>query len=128
MISFCREHNLILKVILEVVAIPSLAKLYEISSQVIKLGCDFLKTSTGKLPEQASTDHIATLLKAIKDSNTQCGIKIAGGIKDFNQAKKMILLAQKIVQRTVNKQWFRIGSSQLLENMIGNKKIKFQET
>ena len=114
----CKEHNLLLKVILETGALPSSEAIYQLSLDVIHHGCDFLKTSTGKIATGATIPAAQAMLTAIIDSQQHCGIKLSGGIKTPEQATSYIVLAEKMMGKTANKNWFRIGASSLLDLLI----------
>lgn len=114
---FCQRHSLSLKVILETGAFNSPESIYQLSLDVINTGCDFIKTSTGKIPLGATPLAAFSILKAIIDSNKPCGIKISGGIKTLEQANFYSNLAAHMLDRTVTNQWFRIGGSSLLDQL-----------
>ena len=114
----CEEHNLLLKIILETGAFSELNTLYELSCELLELKVDFLKTSTGKIPQGASFDAAFTLLSAIKDSGAGCGIKISGGVKTPEQARHYAYLAELILNKKINNNWFRIGASSLLNELL----------
>ncbi|MFY7697740.1 MAG: deoxyribose-phosphate aldolase [Legionella sp.] len=119
----CKNANITCKVILETGVYPSLSTVYEASSAIINTGCDFLKTSTGTIKPGATLPVAFTLLKAICQHNIDCGIKLSGGITTIKQAGQLINLAELIEQRSVNKHWFRIGASTLLDNLIARKQL-----
>lgn len=109
----CRQHQLLFKVILEVGAFPSIESIYQLSQQVIGNGCDFLKTSTGKIEKGATLEAVYAMLLAIKNSQTPCGIKCSGGIKTMDQAFNYVQLAQFMLNQTPHPSWIRIGTSAL---------------
>jgi deoxyribose-phosphate aldolase len=111
--ELCRSNQLKLKVIVETGAFSSLESLYDFCSDILAIGCDFLKTSTGKIAQGASLIAAFTLLTAIKDSHTACGIKVSGGIRSLETARSYANLAQIIRGEGIDKSWFRIGSSNL---------------
>ena len=113
-----KQHGLLFKVILETGALPSVETVYQLSGEVINSGCDFLKTSTGKIATGATIPAVTAMLSAILDSKKTCGIKISGGVKTIEQATDYIQLAQNIMGYAVDKQWFRIGASSLLDLLI----------
>lgn len=115
---FCHDHGLIFKVILETGTFPSLESMYQLSSELIQQGCDFLKTSTGQIPQGASTGAAYAILSAIKDSKISCGIKLSGGIRTKQQALEYIHLAEFMLKKKVDKHWFRIGASSLLDELL----------
>lgn len=103
-----------LKLILETGAMqePNLiAKACEIG---LLAGVDFLKTSTGKIPQGASLEAAEILLTALQQSGraSQLGFKPSGGIKTVQDAQKYIDLSAKIVGSDfINAAHFRIGAS-----------------
>ncbi len=94
---------------------PSLEFIYDLSTEIINKGCDFLKTSTGKIAQGATPSAAFAMLKAIKESKTSCGLKVSGGIKQPEQAFIYMALASHLLDRDLDKSWFRIGASSLLD-------------
>lgn len=114
--SLCKRYGLTFKVIIETGALPSNQLIYQLSLSIIDKGCcDFLKTSTGKIAQGATIPAAFSILQAIKDSQSTCGLKVSGGIKTPKQAWSYMTLAQKMLNRTLNSSWFRIGASSLLD-------------
>lgn len=111
--QLCKQHGRMFKVILETGAVQSIDKIYQLSCEVIEKGCDMLKTSTGKTPVGASLQAAFAMLTAIKDSQNNTGIKVSGGVRTFAQASAYIHLAERMLEQSVDKTWFRIGASQL---------------
>jgi deoxyribose-phosphate aldolase len=116
--QLCKNNHLTLKVILETGALSTMNLIYELSSELIALGCDFLKTSTGKIDQGASLSAVFAMLSAIKDSKSHCGIKISGGIKLPSIARQYSILAETVLDRKINSEWFRIGASSLLNELL----------
>jgi deoxyribose-phosphate aldolase len=116
--KLCASHNVQLKIILETGAFLEMESIYAVSKELINIGCDFIKTSTGKITQGASLAAAAAILSAIKDSGSTCGIKISGGIKTTVQAQSYAYLAEFVLEKTINKQWFRIGASTLLQELL----------
>lgn len=116
--QLCKQAGITFKVILETGALPSLAFIYQLSMAVIGEGCDFLKTSTGKIAQGATFSAAFAILKAIKDSKATCGLKVSGGIKKPEQALTYMALAKQMFDREPDKSWFRIGASSLLDELI----------
>lgn len=117
--SLCSKNHISFKVIVETGAFPTSESMYQLSRELIDLGCDFLKTSTGKIPTGATPMAAFSMLKAIQDSGSSCGIKVSGGIKEPEQAFLYMNLASHILKRDLDKTWFRIGASSLLDALIG---------
>ncbi len=110
----CQAHQVIFKVILETGAFANMDDIYQLAVLLIKQGCDFLKTSTGKITQGASVPAAFALLSAITDSGAPCGIKLSGGIKTLQQASIYMQLAESMHGAPLNANWFRIGTSQIL--------------
>lgn len=116
-IDLCKKFKLSSKIILESGIFPEMQEIYEVSKSLINLGCDFLKTSTGKVTQGASLPAVFTMLSAIKDSNKICGIKISGGVKTEKQALNYAKLAELMMNAKIDKSWFRLGASSLLAEL-----------
>lgn len=111
--QLCHKHKKIFKVIIETSMLQSPETIYTLSSELIQQGVDFIKTSTGKTPVGATIEASFAILLAIKNSKANCGIKVSGGIKNFQQASNFIQLAETVLEKNVSQNWFRIGASNL---------------
>ena len=81
----------------------------------IDAGVDFLKTSTGKVPVNATPEGASAMLDAIVAAGGRCGLKVAGGIRTLAQARAYIELAQsRLGSDWVRPDRLRIGASGLL--------------
>lgn len=116
--ELCKAHNLRFKVILETGALPSIDVVYELSKAIINEGCDFIKTSTGKIAEGATIPAVFAMLAAIVDTGSSCGVKVSGGVKTPGQAFEYAKLAERMLEQRVSSTWFRIGASVLLDVLI----------
>lgn len=117
LINHCHHKQLRVKVIVEVSAFSNHTQLYTLSRQVIEQGCDFLKTATGR-KGNPTVLAVKTLLEAIKASDLSCGLKISGGIKTPELAFFYMHLAQAFLDKPVDKSWFRLGASQLINALL----------
>ncbi len=134
-----KQYGKLFKVILETGALPSEDVIYQLSLDVLHSGCDFLKTSTGKIAIGATIPAATAMLHAIKDAKMASvnvpsdsteprplgsgaplanakvtwGIKLSGGIRTSEQAEQYMKLAEQIIGASVNKHWFRLGVSRL---------------
>lgn len=112
--------NKTLKVIIETGEIKD-SELIELASDIcVRNNVDFIKTSTGKVPINATLKASEIILKTIKQSGKKCGFKASGGIKTIAEATQYIKLASKIM----GKEWitpdnFRFGTSSLLYDILG---------
>ncbi len=117
--QYCQINQKKLKIILETGAFASTDHLYTLSLALINIGCDFLKTSTGKIETGATLEAATAMLSAICDSHKKnTGIKISGGIRTLEQAQSYIDLAEKTLQKPATASWFRIGTSGFKTNAI----------
>lgn len=114
----CAQNTLQLKVILETGAFPNIASIYQLASELIPMGVHFLKTSTGKTTHGASLSAVFALLAAIKDAGSNTGLKVSGGVKTVGQALAYARLAELMLAKTISPDWFRIGASSLLDNLL----------
>lgn len=114
--ALCKKNNIVFKVILETGAWSCLQTIYQVSRELIDMGCDFLKTSTGKFTTGATPMAAFTILQAIKDSGlSSCGLKVSGGVREPEQAFLYMNLANQVLEQELDKSWFRIGASSLLD-------------
>ena len=118
-----------LKVILES-GILSPDQIWQASNLSMNAGADFIKTSTGKLPQAATPEAALIMCLAIKqhfeETGKKIGFKPAGGIVTPEDA----ILYLTIVKEILGGEWltpelFRLGASRLANNLLG--KIKGSE-
>jgi len=111
-----------LKVILET-GVLSPDQIWQASLLAMEAGADFIKTSTGKLPQAASPEAALIMCLAIKqyyeETDRKIGFKPAGGIVTPDEA----MLYLTIVQEILGNEWltpelFRIGASRLANNLL----------
>ncbi len=125
----------ILKVIIESgeLAEPDLIK--QASTIAIQAGANFIKTSTGKVPVNATLEAAEIMLNCIKELNPACGFKAAGGVRSTEQAADYIELANGIMGADwVTQAHFRFGASGLLASLqatlggetVGGEKVERQ--
>ena len=119
----CKEacgSDVLLKVIIETGELKDPALIRKASEISIAAGADFIKTSTGKVPVNATPESARIMLESIRDSgNTQVGFKPAGGIKTAEDAAFHLDLADEIMgPGWVNRGHYRFGASSLLGNLL----------
>ena len=112
-----------LKVILETGELKTSSNIRKASDIAIAAGADFIKTSTGKIPQAATLEAFIIMLDAIKEhfdkTGKMIGIKPAGGIRDAEEALKYLLVLEKVLgEKWMNNTWFRIGASSLANNVL----------
>lgn len=113
----CGER--VLKIILETgeLAEPSLIR--RAAEIAIESGADFLKTSTGKVPVNATPEAARILLETIRDSGREVGCKVSGGIRTTAQAREYLNLAAEIMGPDwIGPDHFRFGASGLLDDLL----------
>lgn len=105
----------LLKVILETGELQDAGIIATAAEVAIGAGADFIKTSTGKVPINATPEAAKLMLQSIKATGGQCGIKIAGGVKTLEEAARYVTLAEEVMGTDwVTPDRFRFGASGLL--------------
>src|ERR1700694_976310 len=87
-------------------------------------GADFIKTSTGKEPVNATLPVGVVMVRAIRDyyeqTGYQIGFKPAGGIRSAKESLDwLILMKEELGNAWLNNRLFRIGASGLLFGLEG---------
>ncbi len=111
-----------LKVILET-GVLNVDQIWQASILAIEAGADFIKTSTGKLPQAASPEAAFVMCLAIKqhfeETGKKIGFKPAGGIVTPEDAILYLTIVQEILGNDwLNPELFRIGASRLANNLL----------
>jgi len=94
-----------------------------VASQVCMMaGSDFIKTSTGKEPVNATIPYGLVMVRAIRDYQERTGHKVgfkpAGGIRSAKQALDWLLLMKEELGREwLDASLFRLGASALLTDI-----------
>jgi deoxyribose-phosphate aldolase len=113
--------GLLLKVILETGELITPALIARASTLALQAGADFLKTSTGKTPVNATPEAAQVMLATIAASPTardHVGFKASGGIRTAQEAIVYeALVEQHLGPQALGPQRFRIGASSLLNNI-----------
>lgn len=82
-------------------------------------GASFVKTSTGKVPVNATPDAATTILNAIKESGEAVGFKVSGGVKTTEDAAHYLSIADQIMGPDwVSQDSFRFGASGVLDALL----------
>lgn len=117
----CAAADVLLKVIIETGELKEEALIRTASEIAIDAGADFIKTSTGKVPVNATPEVAAIMLQVIRDKGVQqqVGFKPAGGVRTAEDAA----LYLKLAGDTLGEGWadarhFRFGASSLLANLL----------
>jgi deoxyribose-phosphate aldolase len=100
-----------------VLADPALIR--RASELSIDAGADFIKTSTGKVPVNATLEAAEIMLTVISEKNPKVGFKPAGGVRDAAQAAEFLGVAERILGADwVSPRTFRFGASSLLNSLL----------
>ncbi|MBN9292501.1 MAG: deoxyribose-phosphate aldolase [Flavobacteriia bacterium] len=115
--------NKLLKVILETGELENMENIRLASDIAIAAGADFIKTSTGKIPQGASLEAVYVMLQAIrahyKKTGRMVGIKPSGGISNAETAAHYIVLTETILgKQWINNRLMRFGASSLAGNVL----------
>ncbi|MGL4734987.1 MAG: deoxyribose-phosphate aldolase [Enterovibrio sp.] len=120
----CKEAcgaQVLLKVIIETGELKSAELITRASQIAIEAGADFIKTSTGKVPVNATLGSARIMLGVIKQMNVaeKVGFKPAGGVKTAQDAAQYLALAEEILgAQWIDSRHFRFGASSLLDNLL----------
>jgi len=121
LVKACKEAcgDILLKVIIESGELKTAELIQKASEIAINAGADFIKTSTGKVPVNATLEAAEIMLTVIKEKNQNIGFKAAGGVKDAKSAKAYLDLTREILgDDWVKPEHFRFGASSLLNNLL----------
>ena len=112
-----------LKVILETGELANYDQVRRASLIAMFAGADFIKTSTGKAPTNATLPVTLVMLEAIRDfhhaTGKKIGMKPAGGISNAKLALAyLVLLYETMGPEWMNPELFRFGASTLLNDVL----------
>lgn len=108
-----------LKVIIESGELKTPELIKQASEISIAAGADFIKTSTGKVPVNATLEAAEIMITAIKESGKSVGFKAAGGVRSAEEAADYLALAERIMGKAwVTPENFRFGASSLLNSLL----------
>mmetsp|Transcript_18646 Transcript_18646/g.47388 ORF Transcript_18646/g.47388 Transcript_18646/m.47388 type:complete len:315 (+) Transcript_18646:217-1161(+) len=116
----CGEAHM--KTILAVGELPDLRCVYRCSLVAMMAGSDFIKTSTGKEPSNATLPVGLVMIRALREycnhTGYVVGFKPAGGIRHAKQALQWLaLIMEELGERWTHPDLFRIGASSLLTDI-----------
>lgn len=120
-------ENVRLKVILETGELKDVESIFNASLISAYAGADFIKTSTGKVPVNATPESVYVMCEAIKQyyeqTGRRVGLKVAGGVSKAQNAIRYLTIVNHILgSEWLTPYYFRIGASQLMDDLI--KEIK----
>jgi deoxyribose-phosphate aldolase len=122
----CSNHCM--KVILETGELAEPAPIRQAAATAIACGADFLKTSTGKVPINATLPAATILLETIRDSDRDVGFKASGGIRTTRDAAGYLALAEQMMGADwIHAGHLRFGASSLLDDLLDQARATGQQ-
>ena len=118
--------DILLKVIIETGELKEEALIKKASEISIKAGADFIKTSTGKVPVNATPEYARMMLEVIRDMDVaeSVGFKPAGGVRTAEDAAAYLAMADEILgDNWVDARHYRFGASSLLTNLLNTLEV-----
>lgn len=129
LVKQCKEacgSDVLLKVIIETGELKEEALIKKASQICIEAGADFIKTSTGKVPVNATPEYARMMLEVIRDMNVAetVGFKPAGGVRTAEDARDYLAMADEILgDNWVDSRHYRFGASSLLTNLLNTLEV-----
>jgi len=121
LVELCRAAtgDKVLKVIVESGELKDPALIRRASEISIAAGAQFIKTSTGKVPVNATLAAAEIMIQTICDSRSHVGFKAAGGVRTAQDAAAYLAIADRIMgPGWASPATFRFGASSLLGNLL----------
>jgi len=123
-IAACREAcgDAHMKTILATGELATLRNVGRASHVAMMAGSDFIKTSTGKEPINATMEFGLVMTRAIREYEARTGYKVgfkpAGGIRKAKEALAwLVLMKEELGDRWLEPDLFRFGASSLLADI-----------
>ncbi|UGA54063.1 deoxyribose-phosphate aldolase [Vibrio sp. VB16] len=114
--------DVLLKVIIESGELKTSALIRKASEISIKAGADIIKTSTGKVPVNATPEAAEIMLSVIKEMGVEktVGFKASGGVQTTEEAKLYLDMVDGIfgADWADDNMHYRFGASSLLVNLL----------
>ena len=116
-------RKVVLKVILETGLLVGPSKMAEASFLAMEAGADFIKTSTGKVPVNATPTAAYVMCECIRlfalKTGKKVGFKAAGGISTDKDAVCYYYIVSSVLgEEWLNKDLFRFGVSRLGNSLV----------
>ncbi len=116
-----------LKVILETGELKDVETIFYASLIAAYAGADFIKTSTCKVPVNATPESVYVMCEAIKQyfaqTGRRVGLKVAGGVSKAQNAIRYVTIVNHVLgSEWLTPYYFRIGASMLMDDVV--KEIK----
>ncbi|SGZ08461.1 Deoxyribose-phosphate aldolase [Moritella viscosa] len=128
LVKECKEAcgQILLKVIIETGELKEAHLIKRASEICIEAGADFIKTSTGKVPVNATPEAAEIMLNVIKDMGVaqRVGFKPAGGVRTAEDAKLFLDMAADILgEEWIDTDHYRFGASSLLTSLLNTLEV-----
>lgn len=121
--------DITLKVIIETGELKEEALIKKASQICIEAGADFIKTSTGKVPVNATPEFARMMLEVIRDMGVAktVGFKPAGGVRTAEDAALYLAMADELLgAEWADNMHYRFGASSLLTNLLNTLEVTDQ--
>ncbi len=120
----CHASGAHLKVIIESGELGNARLIRTASCLSLDNGADFIKTSTGKVPVNATVAAAEIMLECLATHKRAAGFKAAGGISRVGQAETYVQLARTILgPDAVTPARLRFGASALLDDILHTARV-----
>lgn len=122
--------DILLKVIIETGELKEEALIKKASQICIEAGADFIKTSTGKVPVNATPEYARMMLEVIRDMGVAktVGFKPAGGVRTAQDAVLYLAMADELLGADwADSMHYRFGASSLLTNLLNTLEVTDQK-
>ncbi|NAW90936.1 MULTISPECIES: deoxyribose-phosphate aldolase [unclassified Vibrio] len=122
--------DILLKVIIETGELKEEALIKKASQICIEAGADFIKTSTGKVPVNATPEYARIMLEVIRDMGVAktVGFKPAGGVRTAQDAALYLAMADELLGADwADSMHYRFGASSLLTNLLNTLEVTDQK-
>ena len=128
LVKRCKEAcgDVLLKVIIETGELKEEALIRKASELSIKAGANFIKTSTGKVPVNATPEAAKIMLQVIRDLGVAetVGFKPAGGVRTAEDAAEFLAMADDILGPDwADNMHYRFGASSLLTSLLNTLEV-----
>ncbi|PWI35248.1 deoxyribose-phosphate aldolase [Vibrio albus] len=128
LVKQCKEAcgDVLLKVIIETGELKEEALIKRASEISIEAGANFIKTSTGKVPVNATPEAARIMLTVIRDMGVaeKVGFKPAGGVRTAEDAAEYLAMADEILGADwADNMHYRFGASSLLTNLLNTLEV-----
>ncbi|ASO29877.1 deoxyribose-phosphate aldolase [Vibrio anguillarum] len=122
--------DILLKVIIETGELKEEALIKKASQICIEASADFIKTSTGKVPVNATPEYARMMLEVIRDMGVAktVGFKPAGGVRTAQDAALYLAMADELLGADwADSMHYRFGASSLLTNLLNTLEVTDQK-